>query len=160
MPAATAAPEPPLEPPGILSTFQGFLHGGFTVLFDLIPKANSCMLAFPIITAPALKRRSTTAAFWFGTCSLKKTDPDVVRTPAVSILSLTAIGIPCSSPNHLPSSIALSASSACRKASSAVTVIIELILSSFFEIDSKQVSTITRELFSCIRIILPSFSWF
>ena len=63
IPAATEAPEPPLEPPGIRSVFQGLRQGGETVLLDLIPKASSCMVALPTIIAPAFNNRSTTEAF-------------------------------------------------------------------------------------------------
>ena len=63
IPAATAAPEPPLEPPGIRSVFQGLRQGGETVLLDLIPKASSCIVALPTIMAPAFINLSTTAAF-------------------------------------------------------------------------------------------------
>ena len=76
---------------------------------------------------------------------MKNSDPDVVRTPAVSILSFIAIGTPCNSPNQRPSAAALSARSAWRRASSAVTVIKELILSSLVSIAFKQVSTTFRE---------------
>ncbi len=52
--AATAAPEPPLEPPGTRSRSQGLRVGGVTM-----PQANSCMRSLPRITAPAARSRAT-----------------------------------------------------------------------------------------------------
>ena len=51
-PAATAAADPPLEPPGIYAWFQGFrviLYEEFSVED---PMANSSRLVLPMITAP------------------------------------------------------------------------------------------------------------
>ncbi len=59
MPPATAAAEPPLEPPGVREVFQGFL---------VVPKSrflvnpvnpNSGVLVFPITMAPAALSRLT-----------------------------------------------------------------------------------------------------
>ena len=63
-PAATAAPLPPLEPPGLRSVFQGL---------RVIPKAgpsvspmiaSSGVLVLPITTAPAARSRRTTSSSW------------------------------------------------------------------------------------------------
>ena len=52
-PEATAAAEPPLEPPGTQAVFQG-LHVFWKALFSQEePMANSSMLARPIRTSPA-----------------------------------------------------------------------------------------------------------
>jgi len=62
MSAATADAEPPLDPPGTHSRFQGFrvfLKAEFSV--DE-PMANSSMLALPSITQPALFNRAITVA--------------------------------------------------------------------------------------------------
>ena len=55
--AATAAAEPPLEPPGAKSGFQGFAVGGVTT-----PNASSWLFVLPINTAPASRNRATTVA--------------------------------------------------------------------------------------------------
>ncbi len=54
--AATAAPEPPLEPPGTRVRSQGFFVGGVT-----LPQANSCILVLPTMIAPAARSLATTA---------------------------------------------------------------------------------------------------
>jgi hypothetical protein len=51
-PAATAAAEPPLEPPGTLSTFHGFLVCLKYELSVVLPMANSSILSFPSKIAP------------------------------------------------------------------------------------------------------------
>src|SRR5690606_4990659 len=70
-PAATAAPEPPLEPPGMRVVFQGLSVCPPTELTLRTPYANSCRLVLPTIAAPARRSRSTTGASAFGTWSLK-----------------------------------------------------------------------------------------
>ena len=57
IPAETAAPDPPLEPPGIRPVSQGLEAGG-----DSTPQASSWVVVLPTITAPAARRRSTTGA--------------------------------------------------------------------------------------------------
>ena len=61
-PAATAAADPPDEPPGTRSGSHG-LRTGPNQLDSLDePIANSSMLVFPKVTIPAAPRRSTTVA--------------------------------------------------------------------------------------------------
>jgi hypothetical protein len=64
MPAATAAADPPLDPPGVLSVFQGLCVG---------PKSNgsvvgngphSQVLVFPQIINPAFLMRTTSSLSW------------------------------------------------------------------------------------------------
>ena len=50
---ATAAAEPPLEPPAINSGNFGFLTNPKCGFLLVTPYANSCKLAVPIIIAPA-----------------------------------------------------------------------------------------------------------
>ena len=52
-PAATAAQEPPEEPPGTCCVFLGFLVTPYQEVSVVLPMANSSMLAFPRITIPA-----------------------------------------------------------------------------------------------------------
>ena len=51
--AATAAAEPPLEPPGTLFKSHGFLVGKKAEFSVDEPMANSSRLVLPIIIAPA-----------------------------------------------------------------------------------------------------------
>ena len=60
--AATAAAEPPDEPPGTRAVFQG-LRTGRNAEFSLLePIANSSQLSLPSVTVPACARRATTVA--------------------------------------------------------------------------------------------------
>ena len=61
-PAATAAPDPPLEPPGTWLRFQGFRVGPWYGLSVVGPKANSCVAVLPMMTAPAARSRRTQVA--------------------------------------------------------------------------------------------------
>src|SRR5579871_6081050 len=56
IPAATAAPDPPLDPPGTRSVSQGFRTAPKCGLLDVIPYANSCRLVLPTRTDPASSR--------------------------------------------------------------------------------------------------------
>src|SRR5262245_19777293 len=67
--AATAAPEPPLEPPGERSSAHGFRVGPYHGLFVVEPAANSCVLHLPMSTAPASLSRRTVSASFVGTLS-------------------------------------------------------------------------------------------
>src|SRR5712664_2671171 len=70
-PAATAAPAPPLEPPGVSEGFHGLRvmpKRGLSVT-PLWP--NSGVDVLPIRTAPAPLSRSTHTASSSGTCSAK-----------------------------------------------------------------------------------------
>jgi len=60
---------------------------------DVPPIANSCRLTFPTIIAPAFfKPPRDFGIFSDGTRSSKTAEAAVVRVPAVSMLSLSAIG--------------------------------------------------------------------
>ena len=84
--------------------------------------ANSGVVVFPTRIAPAARRRATTAASSVGTRSARRTAPIVVRTPAVSSVSLTENGTPWRRPSGPPRITAASARRASARASSAVTV--------------------------------------
>ena len=58
-PAATAAAEPPEEPPGTRSRSHGLCVGPNAEFSVEEPKANSSMLHFPIGSAPASSIRRT-----------------------------------------------------------------------------------------------------
>src|SRR5690606_7310407 len=92
-PAATAADEPPDEPPGVYCAPHGL-----RVWPKAAPLVNgSCpysqVLVLPTITAPAaFSRRTDSASSDFG--SKSPTTPNAVGSPAISVSSLIAIGTP------------------------------------------------------------------
>src|SRR5262245_48112456 len=120
--AATAAPDPPLEPPGERSSAHGLRVGPYHGLLVVEPAANSCVLHLPIGTAPASLSRWTTSASSVGTLSRKNDDPCVVRTPAVSKMSFNPTGTPWSGPRQRPDLSSASARRAASRASAAMTV--------------------------------------
>src|SRR5258705_10049373 len=63
-PAATAAAEPPDDPPGTRSGAIGFLVGPNALYSVDDPIANSSRFVLPTMTAPAARRRSTTVAVY------------------------------------------------------------------------------------------------
>ena len=65
-PPETAAADPLLDPPVIFMVFQGLWQSPNTEFLPVVPKANSCMLSLPIITAPACSNLSTTVALNVG----------------------------------------------------------------------------------------------
>ncbi len=65
--AATAAADPPLEPPGVRSGAHGFRVGPNAEFSVDDPIANSSQLVFPTMTAPAAMSRSTAVALYGGT---------------------------------------------------------------------------------------------
>jgi hypothetical protein len=78
-PAARAAPEPPLDPPGIRSVSHGL-----RVVWVRPPYANSWVWVLPTITIPASSSRCTATASVSGTCSLRTLELEVEGMPAVS----------------------------------------------------------------------------
>ena len=62
MRAATAAADPPLEPPGVRSVAHGLRVGPNAEFSVDDPIANSSQLVLPTMTAPAAMSRSTTVA--------------------------------------------------------------------------------------------------
>ena len=67
IPAATAAPDPPLDPPGVWSVFHGLRAGprNSDSVMPMIP--NSGQLVFPTKTTPALRYRAKSSESWLGT---------------------------------------------------------------------------------------------
>ncbi len=119
-PAATAAAEPPDEPPGVWSSDHGL---------RVWPKAspsvighwpNSGDVVLPTITAPAARRRRATSP---SACLPGNSpgQPNAVVSPARSMSSLIAIGTP-SNGARSPSARARSAAAASARAASARTV--------------------------------------
>src|SRR6266508_106201 len=121
-PAATAAADPPEEPPGTRSVSHGLRVGPKPEFSVDEPMANSSMLVLPSTTTPARRSRSTTVASYGGRNSSRIFDPAVVRTPLVTSTSLSASGTPASGPSGSPRSLAASTSAASCSACSPVTV--------------------------------------
>src|SRR5436190_8377957 len=113
---ATATADPPLDPPGVRVTSQGFFDGPSAEFSVDEPIANSSRLVLPTMMAPAFSRRSTTVALYGGTNPARIFDDAVVGTPAVHMLSLMAIGTPCSGPVDAPIASSERARSSARSA--------------------------------------------
>src|SRR5580698_7006292 len=62
VPCATAAADPPLDPPGTRSRAQGFRTGPNAEFSFEDPIANSSQLVLPIITPPACSKRAIAVA--------------------------------------------------------------------------------------------------
>src|SRR2546425_5329603 len=101
-PAATAAPVPPLDPPAVVLKFHGFRVVPKILLVVLTSWANSGVLLLPTTTAPAFRNRSTETASSSGTRCSWIVDPNVVRSPAVWMTSLTTNGTPSSGRGRSP----------------------------------------------------------
>src|SRR5437763_15369982 len=84
--AATAAADPPLEPPGVRSGAHGLRVGPNAEFSVDEPIANSSQLVFPMTTAPAASSRATTVALYGGTNVSSIREDAVVRTPFVQML--------------------------------------------------------------------------
>src|SRR4029079_4948951 len=101
--AATAAAEPPDEPPGVNGVFDPFRrHGECTgpkcdVSLDE-PIANSSQLVLPRSTAPSRQSWDVTVDSYVGTKLSRICEHAVERMPAVQNMSLMASGIPSSGP--------------------------------------------------------------
>ena len=73
--AASAAPDPPLEPPGTRVGSCGFRHEPKCGFWVVVPQASSCVASFATVTDPAAVNRSTTSASRSGTWSRKTALP-------------------------------------------------------------------------------------
>src|SRR5207253_5276748 len=92
--AATAAADPPEEPPGVRSRSHGLRVGPYALFSVDEPIANSSMFSFPTSTAPASRSLRTTVASYGGTYPCRMRDPAVVSTPSWQKMSLSARGTP------------------------------------------------------------------
>jgi len=119
--AATAAADPPLDPPGVRSSAHGLRVGPKAEFSVDEPIANSSQLVLPITTAPARSSRATAVASYGGTNVSSIFDAAVVLTPRVHRLSLIATGTPVSGASRQRSR-SRSRSAARANARSAVTV--------------------------------------
>ena len=102
--AATETPEPLLEPPGArwTSGSHGLRGVPMCRLVPQPPMANSTVLALPMTIIPASTSRRTSVAVVgetrFSQCLL----PMVVTRPSMSMMSLSAMGMPCQGPMPWP----------------------------------------------------------
>ncbi len=103
-PAATAAAEPELEPLALCVSLCGLRVRPPRALHPLVELgermfAHSLRFVLPRMTAPAARKRVTSAASARGLQSRSAREPAVVCIPsAVSMLSLIRRGRPCSGP--------------------------------------------------------------
>src|SRR2546423_4955918 len=94
IPAATAAAEPPDEPPGTRVVSQGFFTGPNAEFSLDEPMANSSQFVFPITIAPESRSRWTAVALYGGRYGPRMREPHDVCMPRTQMLSLIAMGIP------------------------------------------------------------------
>ena len=93
-PPATAAAEPPEEPPGVRSGSHGLrVVPCSRVLVKLMPP-NSEAVVWPASTAPAARSRATWVESWSATRSAKTRDASVYGQPATVSSSLIPRGTP------------------------------------------------------------------
>src|SRR5450756_255761 len=106
--ADTPPPEPELEPHGFRSSTYGFFAWPPRPLHPLdecVERkfAHSLRFVFPRRIAPAALSFAAMNASWSGIDPASASDPAVVVIrSAVSMLSLSRIGIPCRGPRTLP----------------------------------------------------------
>src|SRR5262245_37012222 len=94
MRAATAAAEPPDDPPATQSRFHGLRVGPKAECSVEEPMANSSRFVLATIDQPAARSRATTVASNGETKFGRMRDPQVVGMSVVTMLSLMAIGRP------------------------------------------------------------------
>src|SRR5690348_12251317 len=87
-PAASAAAEPPDDPPGTCAADQGLLVTPNNSLCAWASPHQRGRFVFPNTIAPAPFRRATAGASAVGTKSASSTAPPVDRIPSVMIASL------------------------------------------------------------------------
>ena len=117
IPAATAAPAPPDEPPGVMPGSRGFLVSPWIRLVVNQRYENAGQLVRPRITAPALRQLSITGLLVRAITSRCNLSPLVVAKPCWSIFTLTVTGTPASGPASSPRAIAASMAPACASTS-------------------------------------------
>src|SRR6185312_11301436 len=94
IPAATAAAEPPEDPPGLRAGSTGLRVGPYALVSVEDPMANSSMFVLATTTAPCARSLVIAVASYGLTYPDRIRDPQVVGMSSVAMLSLTAIAIP------------------------------------------------------------------
>ncbi len=102
--AASAAAEPPPEPPGMRVRSQGLPVGPYALFSVEDPMANSSMLVLPRMTTSASLSLRVRVASYGGIQPSRIFEPTVVGTPTVVKMSLRASGTPASGPSFSPRS--------------------------------------------------------
>src|SRR5918992_4638621 len=100
--AATAADEPPDDPPGTLFRSHGLWLGPKALFSVDEPIANSSMLVLPKMTSPAARSRAVTVASYGGRHPSRILEPQVVGMSWVQNTSLCAMGTPARGPSRSP----------------------------------------------------------
>ncbi len=144
MPAATAAPAPPLDPPAVMSDRQGLRVRPCSALSVNQRIEKPGVLVRPMTMAPARRRLATTGLSPSAIRSRKATMPLSVGQPRWSVLTLVVTGTPCSGPTAWPAATARSAASAAASASSASGSTTALIRGLTASIRSRQDWTASR----------------
>ncbi len=91
---ASAAEEPPPEPPGMRVRSQGLPVGPYALFSVDDPMANSSMLVLPRMTTSAALSRLVSVASYGGIQPSRILEPTVVGMPSVVKMSLSASGTP------------------------------------------------------------------
>src|SRR6185503_11508005 len=126
--AATAAPEPELDPHGLRSSTYGFFvcpPRPLQPLDDLLDRklAHSLRFVLPRITAPASRNLCATNASCCGFAPTSASEPAVVIIRScVSMLSLIRTGMPCKGPRGPLSLRSRSRATAIRSASGFISM--------------------------------------
>ena len=83
LPAASAAPEPPDEPPGVTAKFHGLrvMPHSFDQVMEALENSGVVLRAWTI--APASSSRWTVMEVWSGTKSRSSSEPLLVGLPAM-----------------------------------------------------------------------------
>ena len=126
-PAASAAAEPPDDPPGVRVRSHGLLQVPCIELKLCQSDSMNGTFVLPKTTAPAARYFSTTAESVSATLSLNSGTPQVVGAPVRSKLSLTVTGRPSSGPVASPAARRRSEASASARARSASCQMMALI---------------------------------
>src|SRR5680860_1474108 len=110
IPDDTAAAEPPDEPPGVRSRFQGLRVTPWRGELVKLGIPNSGAVVSPTTTAPAARRRATSAQSCAASSSRYSIDAWVSGRPSAWASYLTPSGTPANGPGSAP--VAISASNA------------------------------------------------
>ena len=121
-PAATAAADPPLEPPGVRSRFHGLRVTPQALVLVKLSVPNSGAAVFPTGTAPAARNRAT----WTESAAtpprpMYGNEPCEVGMPAQSSRSFTPNGTPANGPGSWPAATCSSTRAAAAPARSGST---------------------------------------
>ena len=123
MPAASAAPEPPLDPPGDQSVPHGFVVVPYSAFVVNPANANSGWFVLPTTIAPAARNlRGTSPSTAAGGASASVSEPNVDGIPVTFSMSFTRSGSPASAPGSSPAAIRSSIARASSTASSRMRI--------------------------------------